>query len=106
MICRNLISEANILHVGRNAVETLQDNKIDYIFMKNRNRFSYILLSTFNLLCEDFVPVFSCFDGNNPGDEPWSRAKFIVDKVHKHICGHATISDVKILVDKNDTLHI
>ena len=33
---------------------------------------------------------------------PWSELKKIIDKVHKHVYGHASISDFKILLERNN----
>lgn len=33
---------------------------------------------------------------------PWHEIKALVDKVHKHVCGHASLRDMKILLERND----
>jgi len=32
----------------------------------------------------------------------WPALKKIVDKVHKHVCGHSNYTDIKLLLDRND----
>lgn len=32
---------------------------------------------------------------------PWFEVKKIIDKVHKHVCGHSTYSDIKTLLERN-----
>ena len=32
---------------------------------------------------------------------PWAELNKIVDKVHKHVCGHARLNDIKILLKRN-----
>lgn len=36
--------------------------------------------------------------------KPWKELKRIVDKVHRHVCGHADISDIKLLLSRNNLL--
>lgn len=33
---------------------------------------------------------------------PWTEKKAIIDKVHRHICGHSNYTDIKILLERND----
>lgn len=33
---------------------------------------------------------------------PWSEVKNIIDKVHKHVCGTSTYSDMKILLQREN----
>ena len=33
---------------------------------------------------------------------PWYELKIIIDKVHKNVCGHASLSDIKILLKQNN----
>lgn len=32
---------------------------------------------------------------------PWADLKNIIDKVHRHVCGHASFSDIKTLLTRN-----
>lgn len=33
---------------------------------------------------------------------PWKEVKLILDKLHKHVCGHATYSEIKPLLKRNN----
>lgn len=35
-------------------------------------------------------------------DIPWKEAKRVIDRVHRHVCGHSTFSDMKLLLQRND----
>lgn len=47
------------------------------------------------------MSVLSCLNGNALDQEPLSDIKSIVDKVQKHVCGHASFSNVKIMLEPN-----
>jgi len=34
---------------------------------------------------------------------PWDEIKKIVDKVHKYVCGHASFSDIRLLLERNNS---
>eukprot|EP00178_Gracilaria_changii_P015990 TRINITY_DN4502_c0_g1_i1.p1 TRINITY_DN4502_c0_g1~~TRINITY_DN4502_c0_g1_i1.p1 ORF type:complete len:217 (+),score=18.60 TRINITY_DN4502_c0_g1_i1:155-805(+) len=69
---------------------------------------SYILHSAFTtrtqLITETHEKILFCAMasmGDTVSTRPWSELKKIVDKVHKHVCGHAVYSDIKILLQRN-----
>lgn len=99
VIGRNVTSKINILHVGRNAVQLLKDTSQDYISMKSRERLSYIPLSRF--IVDQQSSVLSCLSSGTATNRSWGEIKHIVDKVHWHGCGHASYTDIRILLDRN-----
>jgi len=32
---------------------------------------------------------------------PWEECKAVVDKVHRHVCGHSNFTDIKVLLERN-----
>ena len=40
--------------------------------------------------------------GDSENHRSWEELKKIVDKVYKHACGHLSLSDMKILLERND----
>lgn len=38
----------------------------------------------------------------NAPKRPWKEIKHIIDKIHKHVCGHSSLSDMKTLLKRND----
>ena len=39
---------------------------------------------------------------DSESNSSWKKVKNIVDKVHKHVCGHASLSDIQILLERNN----
>lgn len=35
-------------------------------------------------------------------EKPWSEVKGLVNKAYKHVCGHAALTDLKTLLQRND----
>ena len=101
VIGRNVTSNANLIHVGKNALQIVKDGITNHISMVNRKFLSYVPLSRFNDHNEG-LSVLSGLSGNFLYSKPWSKVKGIVDKVHKHVCGHATLTDIRILLERND----
>lgn len=69
VIGRNVTSKANLLHVGKNAIEISSYGENDYISMVVRDRLSFIPMSSFNLLNDEHVPVMSCLNGNTAANK-------------------------------------
>lgn len=103
VIGRNDTSKDYIIHVGRNATHIIQDGVEDCISMVNRVHLSFIPLSSFGLNGnDDYEHVLSCLSGNTLVDKPWSHVKSVVDKVHKHICSHANLTDFRLHLQRNE----
>ncbi len=50
-------------------------------------------------------PNFFCATADiqeTASDRAWSDVKKVVDNVHKHVCGHATLSDMQKLLERNN----
>lgn len=35
-------------------------------------------------------------------EKTWTEIKHIVDKIHKHVCGHANYTDYRLLLERNE----
>ena len=58
-------------------------------FFLNENS-QKLLASKQNLLCYNYFFV-------SEKNLSWKEVKKIIDKLHKHVCGHASLSDIQIL---------
>lgn len=105
--------------IGRNVTKSCDIIRSDgnYILLPNKSKVSLV---DYDLHCyvpyEAFVPAVQkrsksstsklfCAAATirNTGiSRPWSEVKKIVDKVHKYICGHASFSDIKTLLERNN----
>lgn len=83
VIGRNVTAVTNIIHIGRNAIEIINDQNTDYISIVNRKRLSFIPLSSFMEGTEH--STINNFHGTIINERPWKDVKAIVDKVHKHV---------------------
>lgn len=107
VVCRNVTRHCNIVHID--------DNKI--VFPKTRDSISLVDLQFHSHIpygaflggvrpcSEDMSKKLCCATAglsNETNTRPWSEIKKIVDKVHKHVCGHSTYPDIKILLDRNN----
>lgn len=45
--------------------------------------------------------VLLCLNGNVKTDMPWNQIKTIIDKVDGHVCGHASLTDMRLLLERN-----
>lgn len=55
-----------------------------------------------NILCSSSISLQSC--SSRSASMSSKELKSVADKVHKHICAHADISDVKLLLQRNNLL--
>ena len=101
VIGRNVIRKENIEHLDRNAIAFMADGEIYYISLIDSGFLSYILLDRFTESGESNC-VIQCVNGNTLKDKTWKEVTAILDKVHKHVCGHANYTDFQILFERND----
>lgn len=100
VIGRNVTRKANIEHLERNALAFVVDGNIDYISMVDHYFLSYIPLDCF-IASRNSESTLSCLSAVTTHDMPWKDVKKVIDKVHKHVCGHATLTDYKLLLERN-----
>lgn len=100
VIGKNVTGRSNILHIDYNALQFMADGVIDHFSMTTIGLLSYLPMSVFsNEPCN--TSALSCLSGILLKDRPWSQVKSIADKVHKHVCGHANFTDVRLLLERN-----
>lgn len=100
VIGRNVTRKANIEHLERNALAVVADGITDYVSMIDHEFLSYIPLDCFTANRKS-ASTMSCLSAVTTCDKPWSEVKKVIDKVHKHVCGHATLTDYKLLLERN-----
>lgn len=105
MIGRNVTSKANIENTGRNAIVFVTKGVEDCISTINRDFLSFIQLDRFiPSLPETNInqgSTLSYMSAMSLTESSWSDVKRIIDKIHKHVCGHASFSDFKLLPERN-----
>ena len=116
VIGRNVTRKANIEHIGRNALVFYGDGECEYISIINYNFLSYLSIDSFKssynncnhvavsdtrLLSRNRSLTLSSISAVAIDTPPWSDVKRIIDKVHKHVCGHASFTDYKLLLERN-----
>lgn len=104
VIGRNITRPYNMLHIGENALQ-LPRMKGDKIPMIDNKFHSYIAYDRF-LSDRLSSPSLSCLSASPHATEKrvldsWAETRRIVDKVHRHVCGHATFSDMRTLLIRN-----
>lgn len=124
IVGRNVTRACNIVHVGNNAIQLPHSN--DSITMIDSDYHSYIPMSallrassasTMTVsLCSHLVNPVSIRPHQSQVDVaaaekhpvnrstvrfPWTDARRVVDRVHRHVCGHASYSDMRTLLIRN-----
>ena len=105
---RNVPSKCDIIHSNGNFLK-INDNM--HIPLLNFDMHSYIPSSIFLKQETESHSIFQaklfCATGtihNSTYSRPWTELKKIIDKLHKHVCGHASLSDIQILLQCNNLL--
>lgn len=103
---RNVTKKCNIVHIGGNFLELPDQSRIP---ITNKDFHSYIsgklFFSKENTWDEGMKYKLFCAAAtiqNETSSRSWAELRKIVDKVHKHVCGHSTYSDIKILLQRNN----
>lgn len=98
------------MHSSSNCIRmTASDGSHEFISLNDHSMHSYVPITAFLRACnqdletssirKDFVnammatPLKEC---------SWKTIKHIVDKVHRHVCGHSPYSDIKLLLIRNE----
>jgi len=109
LIGRNVTKLCDIIHQNENVLKLPPENdtkKSDTIKMIDHGFHSYL---PWDIFCSEKTkekPVtfkFFCATAQIEGKSTsWAATKKIVDKVHKHICGHSNYTDIKLLLERNE----
>lgn len=111
VVGRNVTSHCDILHANQNKLILPPDangNSQGSITLVDRDMHTYIPHQVFTFrtsgITGDNESTLFCASAHIEGDvakKPWTDVKKIVDKVHKHVCGHSTYSDIRVLLERN-----
>ena len=106
VIGRNVTRKCNILHAEGDLLQVpvVNSNSVSLSLLEHELH-SYIPSEAFHskTTAGSSKRLF-CATANLQeihADRPWSEIKKIVDKVHKHVCGHASYTDIKTLLERN-----
>ena len=101
LIGNNVTTKCDIIHTYSNYLKFSNHTSIP---LENIDMHSYVFLNQANNNCSAFDAKLLCATGiikESTNIRPWSELKKIIDKVHKHVCGHASLSDIKILLKRS-----
>ena len=100
VIGRNVTRNANIEHIGKNALVFLADGQRDQIFIVNDDFLSFISMDCSTSQCKN-GSTLSCLSSVILDSTPWCEVKKIIDQVHKRVYGHAGYTDYNLLLERN-----
>ena len=105
-IGRNVTSKCDIIHSNRNYLQLPNHIQIPITDVDFHSFLPHsIFLRGNQQNYSNFRTKLFCATCNIPTSEhkiPWKDVKKIIGKVHKHVCGHATLSDVEVLLKRNN----
>jgi len=111
IIGRNVTKHCNIEHIGGQYLKFPNGSKISLIDHDMHSYIGYGLFHAYrhkkpsmadtNAVIASFFCATAQFP-TNASKRPWNEVRRIVDKVHRHVCGHASFSDMKTLLKRND----
>lgn len=99
VIGRNVTRKANKEHLERNSLAFFVDRNMDYIYMVDHEFLSYILLDSFIANRND-ASTLSYLSAVTAHNMPWEVVRKVIDRVHRHVCGHATLTDYKLFLER------
>ena len=106
LIGMHVTTRCDIIHFSSNYLKSTDRTKIP---LKNVHTQSnvplYIFFNWISVNCLSYQAKLLCATRNilDPTNQlPWSQVKKIIDKVHKHACGHANLSYIRILLQRNN----
>ena len=98
IIGRNVTKYSNIEHINKNALVFKTEDQLDYISLVEHKFLTYIPIERFYREKQ----VIGGLSAVTVSNRPWKEIQKIVDKVHRHVCGHASYSDFKMLFERNN----
>eukprot|EP00171_Calliarthron_tuberculosum_P000101 IDg101t1 len=106
VIGRNVTKHCNIIHINGNKlqlpVKDDQDENLT-IELADHDMHCFVPLFTFGV-CANSAEMYcaTVSFASKATNRSWPELKSIIDKVHKHVCGHASYNDIRILLERND----
>lgn len=101
VIGKNVTKYANILHADQKVIEFMVGDVKDSFSMIEHEFLSYIPLVAFAPKAKR-LSVMLCLNGNICNNYSWNETKSIINKVHRHVCGHANYTDMRLLLERNN----
>jgi len=111
VVGRNFTNYCDILHIRKHAVQLPCDDPslVDYVSYVDHDMHSYIPYKVFGphatIEARPNENALFCATAQidaSTQSRPWTTTKKIIDKVHKHVCGHSSFTDMKVLLERND----
>lgn len=101
MIGKNATRHLDILHAERGVLRSIVDGTPEYFPLTENSLLSYTPISAFEVQpCTDCL--LSCLIENNHNDRPWNPVKAAVDEVPSQVCGHSSLTDMRLLLEGNN----
>lgn len=103
---RNVTRKSDIVHADGNLLSILtpHNNRITvsmiYYDLHSHIPFASLMRAAPSVLTANMALLSDV--QSKPQTKSWAELKKVTYKVHKHVCGHATFSDIQILLDQND----
>ena len=106
IVGRNIAMHCTIQRIGGNFLELPTKNETGVqmtISLVDRDLHCYLPLSALGIASDNAQAYCAVFlFAAKASYRPWCEIKAIFDKVHKHVCGHASLRDMQILLERND----
>ena len=106
-IGRNITRKCKIKHSNGNELHVpTEDGHVLTINLLHHKMHTYVPATVFYKPSEAAQKQKSLFCAmarvESNINRPWDEIKHIIDRVHKHVCGHSCYSDMKTLLQRND----
>lgn len=106
VIGRNVTMKCNIQHIGGNKLVLRDSNDTEQL--RDVGFHSYLPYERFVPSSIDFSKHVSsqlyCATAQiheNITHRPWNEKRKVIEKVHRHVCGHSKYHDMKLLLERN-----
>lgn len=101
VVGKNVTKYANIIHADQNAVGFQVDGVAGYFSTIEHEFLIYIPLDAFAPNSSDETAL-TCLNSTLSGNWSWKQTKAVIDKVHRHVCGHASFTDKRLLFERKN----
>ena len=110
VIGRNITRLCDIIHINGHYIRLPKTSGAhDRLSLVDYRHHSYVPMTAVaeNDSLSDQLYMFAGFSASslkqNPADDmPWPKLKHLLDRIHQHVCGHGSLSDIKTLLQRNN----
>lgn len=99
VIGRNITQKANLQHLGNNEIMFYVNGEPDSLTLLDHEFLSHMKLSSFTGIKN---PATICGNSSLLNKKHWHDLKKVIDKMHKHVCGHAIFTNFRLLLHRNN----